>query len=72
MPVDDEALRIAQQIAEGLETAHESGVIHRDLKPANVKLTTEGQVKILDFGLAKALAPEMSGDASECVDVADE
>ena len=63
LPVDD-ALKIAQQIAEGLEVAHESGVIHRDLKPANVKLTTEGQVKILDFGLAKALAPETSGEAS--------
>ena len=63
LPVD-EALKIAQQIAEGLETAHESGVIHRDLKPANVKLTTEGKAKILDFGLAKALVPETSGDAS--------
>src|SRR6185436_16367926 len=60
IPVD-EALPIAKQIAEALEAAHEQGIIHRDLKPANVKVRPDGIVKVLDFGLVKALEPALSG-----------
>lgn len=63
IPVED-ALPIARQISDALEAAHDRGIIHRDLKPANIKLRPDGTVKVLDFGLAKALEPLVTGDAA--------
>lgn len=60
----DEALHVAGQIAEALEEAHENGIVHRQLKPANVKLTPDDKVKVLDFGLAKALLDDVEAPDS--------
>jgi Tol biopolymer transport system component/predicted Ser/Thr protein kinase len=60
-----DVLSVARQVADGLEEAHEKGVVHRDLKPANIKITPAGKVKVLDFGLAKAMGPDVVGTATE-------
>src|SRR5215469_15600153 len=61
----EEVLDIARQITEALEYAHDKGIVHRDLKPANIKITPEGRVKVLDFGLARALASESGATATD-------
>ena len=64
LPID-EALQIAKQVADGLDAAHEQNIIHRDLKPANVKVRPDGTVKVLDFGLAKAVPADRSAGPCE-------
>ncbi|MBW2174356.1 MAG: protein kinase [Deltaproteobacteria bacterium] len=72
LPVE-EALEVCRQISEGLESAHEKGIIHRDLKPANIKVTPEGKVKILDFGIAKAFREQPDDtDSSKSPTITDE
>ena len=64
----DESIHVARQLAEALETAHDQGVIHRDLKPANIKVMPDGTVKVLDFGLAKALSDDSAIERAEDAD----
>src|SRR6188474_2193542 len=64
----NESLSVSLQIAHALEEAHEKGIVHRDLKPQNIKASIEGKVKVLDFGLAKAMDP-MAGSAASAVDL---
>ena len=67
----EDAVPVARQIAEALEYAHEHGIIHRDLKPANIKITTDGTVKLLDFGLAKMLEPSRGNAADDLQETLD-